>query len=103
MLQTKILQTKIEKAIYENFKIAFFELLNESHMHSGTEPESHFKMTLVSEEFNGVSKVKRQQAVYRTLSEIMPQFHALALHTYSPEEWALLATAPASPKCAGSH
>ncbi len=98
-----MLQPQIEQAINENFKITFFELLNESHTHSGPEPESHFKMTLVSEDFVGVSKVKRQQAVYRALSELMPQFHALALHTYSPEEWAVLVTAPASPKCTGGH
>ncbi len=98
-----MLQSQIEQAINENFKITFFELLNESHMHSGPAPESHFKMTLVSEDFVGVSKVKRQQAVYRVLSELMPQFHALALHTYSPEEWAVLAMAPASPKCTGGH
>lgn len=72
-------------------------------MHSGPAPESHFKMTLVSEDFNGVNKVKRQQAVYRALAEFMPQFHALALHTYSPEEWAELVKAPASPKCTGGH
>ncbi|WP_019556843.1 BolA family protein [Thiomicrorhabdus arctica] len=97
-----MLQQQIELAINENFQIVFFELLNESHMHSGPAPESHFKMTLVSEGFNGIGKVKRQQAVYRVLSDLMPQFHALALHTYSPEEWTIRATVPASPKCA-SH
>lgn len=98
-----MLQPQIEQAINENFKITFFELLNESHMHSGPAPESHFKMTLVSEDFNGLSKVKRQQAVYRVLSDLMPQFHALALHTYSPEEWAERGTVPASPKCTGNQ
>ncbi len=98
-----MLQPQIEQTINENFKITFFELLNESHMHSGSAPESHFNMTLVSEDFNGVSKVKRQQSVYRVLSKLMPQFHALALHTYSPEEWAVRLTVPASPKCAGGH
>jgi BolA protein len=98
-----MLQPQIEQAINESFQITFFELLNESHMHSGPAPESHFKMTLVSEDFVDVGKVKRQQAVYRVLSELMPQFHALALHTYSPEEWALLVAAPTSPKCTGGH
>lgn len=98
-----MLQPQIEQAINENFKITFFELMNESHMHSGPAPESHFKMTLVSDDFNGVSKVKRHQSVYRVLSELMPQFHALALHTYSPEEWAERVTVPASPKCAGKR
>lgn len=98
-----MLHIQIEDAIKAHFKITFFELLNESHLHSGPDPESHFKMTLVSEEFQDVSKVKRQQNVYRSLSDLMPQFHALALHTYSPTEWAAIVSAPASPKCTGGH
>lgn len=98
-----MLQPQIEQAISEQFTIIFFELLNESHMHSGPELESHFKMTLVTEDFTGVSKVKRQQTVYRALAELMPQFHALALHTYTPEEWAHIKQSPSSPLCAGGH
>jgi len=33
----------------------------------------------------------------------MSEFHALALHTYTPEEWATIDAAPASPTCAGGH
>ncbi|WP_178861347.1 BolA family protein [Thiomicrorhabdus cannonii] len=99
-----LLQPQIEQAIRQNFQISFIELLNESHMHAGPQTESHFKLTLVSDDFSGQSKVKRQQAVYKALSELMPQFHALALHTYTPEEWQQLgAQAPASPKCGGGH
>jgi len=97
------IQSQIEQAIQANFNIHFFELLNESHMHSGPAPESHFKLTLVSDSFNDLNKVKRQQAVYRVLAEQMPQFHALALHTYTPQEWQTLVTAPASPRCTGGH
>ncbi|MBN2866823.1 MAG: BolA family transcriptional regulator [Thiotrichales bacterium] len=97
------IQAQIEQAIQANFSLHFFELLNESHMHSGPAPESHFKLTLVSEDFKDLSKVKRQQAVYRVLAEQMPQFHALALHTYTPEEWHALVSAPASPRCTGGH
>jgi BolA protein len=31
----------------------------------------------------------------------MGEFHALALHTYTPGEWAQIDAAPASPTCAG--
>lgn len=98
------IQQQIEQAIQDHYQIEFFELLNESHMHSGPATESHFKLTLVSSDFNELNKVKRQQGVYKVLSELMPQFHALALHTYTPEEWqANNQLSPASPKCGGGH
>ncbi|NAS94258.1 BolA family transcriptional regulator, partial [Pseudomonas syringae pv. actinidiae] len=34
---------------------------------------------------------------------LMGEFHALALHTYTPDEWAKTGAAPASPTCAGGH
>lgn len=76
------------------------EVLDESHMHHRGEG-SHFKVVLVSEQFAGLNAVKRHQKVYGTLSELMSQFHALALHTYSPDEWAIQGGAPASPTCRG--
>ena len=97
------IQLQIEHEIQDNFTVLFIELLNESHMHAGPNPESHFKLTLVSEDFNDLNKVKRQQAVYRVLKELMPQFHALALHTYTPSEWGDLLTSPDSPRCTGGH
>ena len=100
---SNIIQNQIEQAIQTNFKITFFELINESHMHAEPNPESHFKLTLVSEDFNDLNKVKRQQAVYRALVEQMPMFHALALHTYTKTEWEALLTSPDSPRCTGGH
>lgn len=78
------------------------ELVNESHMHSVPPgSESHFKAVIVSEQFVGLHAVKRHQAVYRTLGELMSRIHALALHTYTPEEWRARQQAPASPHCLG--
>jgi BolA protein len=76
------------------------EVLDESHMHHRGE-ESHFKVVMVSEQFAGLNAVKRHQKVYGGLGELIGQFHALALHTYSPEEWAAQGGAPASPTCRG--
>jgi BolA protein len=36
------------------------------------------------------------------LGELMGQVHALALHTYTAEEWAAQGVAPASPTCSGA-
>ncbi|WP_288856343.1 BolA/IbaG family iron-sulfur metabolism protein, partial [uncultured Pseudomonas sp.] len=65
--------------------------------------QTHFKAVLVSQQFEGLNRVKRHQKVYATLGSLMSEFHALALHTYTPEEWATIDAAPASPTCAGGH
>ncbi|MGO2767253.1 BolA family protein [Pseudomonas taetrolens] len=75
-------------------------VLDESHMHSRG-LQTHFKAVVVSELFTGLNRVKRHQKVYAALGDLMGEFHALALHTYTPEEWAEIGTAPASPTCAG--
>ena len=97
------LQQQLEQAIYSAFSVTHFMIENESHQHVGPAIESHFKMVLVSPDFEGLTKVKRQQRVYRALGDLMQQFHALGLHTYTPQEWAQVGQAPASPKCAGHH
>ena len=97
-------QQTIEDKVLEAFKPQFIELLNESHMHSVPKnSETHFKLTLVADSFDGMNKVKRHQAVYQQLSEELEgPVHALALHLYTPEEWqARHGEIPASPQCLG--
>ncbi|WPC06802.1 BolA family protein [Pseudomonas benzenivorans] len=76
------------------------EVLDESHMHSRG-LETHYKAVIVSPQFAGLNAVKRHQKVYASLGELMGQLHALALHTYTPEEWAQQGVAPDSPTCRG--
>lgn len=76
------------------------EVRNESHMHSRGQ-ETHYKAVLVSGQFAGLNSVKRHQKVYATMGDLMGEIHALAIHTYTPEEWAAVGAAPASPVCAG--
>ena len=78
------------------------KVLDESHMHSRG-LETHYKAVIVSPLFAGLNAVKRHQKVYATVGELMGQIHALALHTYTPEEWAAQGVAPASPTCRGGH
>lgn len=76
------------------------EVLDESHMHSRG-LETHYKAVIASEAFTGKMRVRRHQAVYAALGPLMQQIHALALHTYTPEEWAAQGAAPESPRCRG--
>jgi acid stress-induced BolA-like protein IbaG/YrbA len=49
----------------------------------------HFFATIVSAEFEGASRVKRHQRVYRALGDRMrEQIHALSMKTLTPAEWA---------------
>ncbi len=73
---------------------------DESHMHSRG-LETHYKAVIVSEQFAGLRPVQRHQRVYASLGDLMGRFHALALHTYTPAEWAAQGAAPDSPRCLG--
>lgn len=88
----------------ESLENDFIDVTNESHLHN-TPPgsESHFKVVIVSEAFQGKMPVKRHQMIYGLLAdELREQIHALALHTYTPAEWqARSQTAPTTPDCLG--
>lgn len=97
------LQNRIQVKVEQEVRPQHFDLINESHMHSGPATESHFKLIVVSETFNGLSAVKRHQRLYAVLAdELRDGVHALALHLFTPEEWATRhASAPVSPDCRG--
>jgi len=92
------IRTKIEQSLQPQV----LDIINESHMHSGPGTDSHFKLVIVSEVFEGVRPVARHQKVYAALAdELAGEVHALALHTHSPAEWAASGNVPASPNCRG--
>ncbi len=95
------IQQQLEKTLREVFSPHHLEVENESHMHSGPASESHFRVVIVSEQFEGLPLIKRHRAVNAALQALLPQFHALALHTYTPQEWARKGAAPQSPPCRG--
>lgn len=95
---------ELQTILSSNLQCDFLEVLNESHQHSVPEnSETHFKVTIVSEGFAGKSKVARHQLIYGLTRHLMDQgLHALALHTYLPEEWQTLnGHSPDSPNCMG--
>ena len=97
-------ETELKEILTTHFKCDFLEVVNESHQHSvPANSETHFKVTLVSDDFQGKTKVMRHQAVYKLVGELLDKgLHALALHLYLPEEWqGLQQISPESPNCMG--
>ncbi|MED5609246.1 BolA family protein [Pseudomonas sp. JH-2] len=94
------MQERIQSALAAGLEPQHLQVLDESHMHSRGQ-ETHYKAVIVSPAFAGLNSVKRHQKVYASLGELMGRFHALALHTYTPEEWAEQGAAPDSPTCRG--
>ena len=97
------IQADIEGRLADAFSLSFIEVVNESFMHNVPPgSESHFKVTLASPDFAKTRKVKRHQMVYGVLLDLLAgPVHALALHTYSDEEWQTVGSAPDSPDCHG--
>lgn len=84
------------------FKPQHLEVINESHLHGTPTDDSHFKLIIVSEEFSGQRLLQRHRRVNKVVAALLAgPIHALALHTYSPDDWRQLNQVPASPACRG--
>lgn len=97
-------QARIEEKLVAAHQPLHMAVENESHMHNvPPNAETHFKVTLVSSQFEGLMPVKRHQLLYSTLAdELAGPVHALALHLYTPAQWAARGEErPDSPNCRG--
>ncbi|MBC7371279.1 MAG: BolA family transcriptional regulator [Bdellovibrionaceae bacterium] len=96
-----LLRTKIEST----FNPEYYELVNESYMHSVPKgSESHFKVLIVSEKFAGKPRLERSRMVTELFKDEMNTgLHALSQRTMTPEEWAPVKDTfeMVSPECRG--
>ncbi|MCY4041732.1 MAG: BolA family transcriptional regulator [Gammaproteobacteria bacterium] len=97
-------QERIERHLEREFAPSYLDVEDESAGHrGGAGAESHFRVVLVSDAFEGLPLIKRHRAVNACLAdELTAGVHALALHTYTQQEWQdRAASARPSPACAG--
>ena len=97
-------QKTIEHKIAERLNPIHLEVENESHKHNVPPgSESHFKVTVVSDQFDGKILIARHRILNDTLAEeLAGPVHALSLHTFTPGEWSEKGgNVPASPPCLG--
>lgn len=96
-------QAGIEQKVQAALAPVHLEVLNESHMHSvPKDSETHFKVVVVSEQFEGKRLLARHRTINGLLAdELAGGVHALALHTFTPAEWQARNGALDSPNCRG--
>ncbi|MDG3087370.1 BolA/IbaG family iron-sulfur metabolism protein [Vibrio hannami] len=84
-----MLQEVIESKLQSAFSPSHLQVLNESYLHNVPPgSESHFKVVVVSEEFEGLRLIARHRKVNATLSEELEEaIHALSIHTFTKQEW----------------
>ncbi len=94
----------IEKKLHDGLQITHLDVANESHMHNVPDgAESHFRVVVVSDAFADTALLGRHRKVNAILKdELAGNIHALALHTYTSDEWTARGeSADASPECRG--
>ncbi|MBT6094122.1 MAG: BolA/IbaG family iron-sulfur metabolism protein [Rhodospirillaceae bacterium] len=82
-------QETIETKIRAALSPAHLEVTNESHMHNVPPgSESHFKVVVVSPDFEAKNRVQRHQAMNALLAdELAGPVHALSMQTHTQPEW----------------
>lgn len=95
------MQQHLYSQLQDFFLPSHLEVINESHNHSGNNPDSHFKIIIVSSKFAGKKLIDRHRLINNLFKKELQQIHAMAMHTYTDAEWSKKNKAPDSPKCAG--
>ena len=94
----------IESKLTKKLDPSHLEVIDESYLHN-VEPgkESHVRIVVVSEQFEGLNLVKRHQLIYQKINEELEgPIHAISLHTFTDSEWKdKNETAQDSPDCLG--
>lgn len=96
--------SQINDLVVQELAPVRLDVINESHMHSvPPNSETHFKLVIVSDGFDGQSLVVRHRRVNKLLAhQLQNGVHALSMHTYTCSEWqARGGKVPESPPCMG--
>ena len=83
------LELKIKKTLEKTFQPIYLEVENESPKHSVPKgSETHFRILVVSNLFEGLSRVERQRSINDLfISEFKSGLHALSQKALTVKEW----------------
>ncbi|XP_078061630.1 bolA-like protein 1 [Mustelus asterias] len=93
------IHTKLEQCLAP----AHLQVINESYMHAvPAGSETHFKVVVVSERFEGVPLLQRHRMVNEALrQELQTRVHALSIQAKTPRQWGAEPHIDKSPACLG--
>ncbi|KAM8869691.1 bolA-like protein 1 [Spinachia spinachia] len=101
--QSRPVHRTITTKLTEQLKPDHLEVHNESHMHAVPPgSESHFRVLVVSSQFQGLTLIQRHRLVNEALKEELSGcVHALAIQAKTPEQWGSNPSVAQSPPCMG--
>ena len=81
-------EQRIERKVLDALSPERMRIDNDSSRHAGPATDSHFRLVIVSNTFEGLNSVKRHRMVYKCLSEeLAGPVHALQLKCLTPAEY----------------
>jgi BolA protein len=86
--RVEMIREKITSALHPHH----LEIIDESHKHVGhtgaRQGGGHYRVSIVSDSFNGKGPVERHRMVYASLNDAMQcEIHALSIKACTPEEF----------------
>lgn len=82
-------QISIEQQLSQECSPVYLNVEDESkNHHVPKDAQTHFKVTLVTAQFKGLTRIARHRIINKLLSnEFDTGLHALSLHLFTSEEW----------------
>ncbi|XP_065652625.1 bolA-like protein 1 isoform X2 [Hydra vulgaris] len=98
-----VIRASIIQKLTEALKPSYLDVINESFMHNvPKDAETHFKVVVVSKEFDGKPLIQRHRFINDLLKqELLAGVHALSIQAKTPEQWAQNCNVSLSPPCLG--
>lgn len=81
-------KSHIEQLLLEKIEPVLLDVVDESWQHGGgPDAQSHYKIIVVSNQFEGQKLLARHRTIQAALADIISRVRAISLHTLTPEEW----------------
>jgi BolA protein len=82
---------RMRSRLHEALRPTVMDVVDESHLHAGhagaQSGRGHYRLRIVSRQFEGLLPLARHRAVYEALGEMMQtDIHALSIEALTPEE-----------------
>ncbi|CAD8063948.1 unnamed protein product [Paramecium sonneborni] len=99
----KVLKLLSQK-LNQDFNPSHLSIINESNLHSVPKgSETHFKITIVSNEFENRSHIQRHRAIYQSIDNLKNDYkiHAIQITAKTTCEWEKSTEVNPTPSCRG--